>query len=116
MTGTPKAFRDPRKKRRLNPGRRRSPQTDAPKPMADDELHEIERTFARLRDLEPIHRKDADAVVRLVAAFRRLRKLVGEAVVEVDAIADSEGLTFFNHELLSRLRAEVDRWLMQRSR
>jgi hypothetical protein len=53
---------------------------------------------------------------RSVAASRRLRKLVGEAVVEVDAIADSEGLTFFNHELLSRLRAEVDRWLMQRSR
>jgi hypothetical protein len=37
-------------------------------------LHEIERTFSRLRDLEPVHRKDADMVVCLVAEVRRLRQ------------------------------------------
>jgi hypothetical protein len=77
MTGAPKPFHgDPRKKRRLNAGRRRSPETDAQRTIREDDLHEIERTFARLRDLEPIHRKDAYAVVRLVAEVRRLRQLI----------------------------------------
>jgi hypothetical protein len=73
MTDAPKpSHRGARKKRRLNIGRRRSPETDAPRPMTADELHEIERCFARLRDLEPVHRKDADTVVPLVAEVRRL--------------------------------------------
>jgi len=104
VTGATKTFRDPRKKRRLNVGRRRSPQTDVPKPMADDELHEIERTFARLRDLEPLHRKDADAVVRLVAEVRRLRQLAVDASTLATFIDSMSA-----QPVVARLKAEVDR-------
>jgi len=52
---------------------------DEPKLRTIIALQETERTFACLRDLEPVHRKDADAVVRLVADFRRLRLLLRDA-------------------------------------
>jgi hypothetical protein len=76
---TPSRVSRQKKSRRANTGRRRWPETDALAPMADDELHEIERKFARLRDLEPVDRKDADTVVRLIAEVRRLRELVAVA-------------------------------------
>ena len=92
----------PRKKRRLDAGRRRSPETDAPRPMTDDQLQETERTFACLRDLEPVHRKDADAVVRLVADFRQLRLLLRDAYMSIN-----EHDATFPREVWKRLQAEL---------
>jgi hypothetical protein len=100
----PASRHSPRKKRRLNPGRRRQPETDAPRSVLGDELQEIARTFARLRDLEPLHRKDADAVVRLIADVRRLRQLVIDAEPYVPDNDQTRTM-----DLLARLKAEVDR-------
>jgi hypothetical protein len=103
----PTSRRVPRqkKRRRTSPtGRRRWPESDAPTPISDDDLHEIERTFARLRDLEPVHRKDADTVVRLVAEVRRLRQLALDAnqlVKFVDSMSAAP--------VLARLKAEAER-------
>jgi len=72
--------------------------------MTDDELHEIERTFARLGDLERVHRKDADTVVRLVAEVRRLRQLAQDAsqlVTFIDSMS--------HRPVVARLKAEVER-------
>jgi hypothetical protein len=109
VTGSPppSSPRVPRQKksRRTSPsGRRRWPETDALTPIADDELHEIERTFARLRDLEPVHRKDADTVVRLVAEVRRLRQLALDANQLVKFIDSMSA-----RPVVARLKAEAER-------
>jgi hypothetical protein len=72
--------------------------------MTADELQEIERTFARLHDVEPLHRKDADAVVRLVAEVRRLRQLAVDAsslVTFIDSMSEQP--------VVARLKAEAKR-------
>ena len=109
MTGPqqPTSRRVPRqkKRRRTSPtGRRRWPESDAPTPISDDDLHEIERTFARLRDLEPVHRKDADTVVRLVAEVRRLRQLALDASQLVKFIDSTSA-----GPVVARLKAEAER-------
>jgi hypothetical protein len=72
--------------------------------MTDHEPHEIERKFARLPDLEPVHRKDTDTVVRLVAEVRRLRQLALDAnqlVKFIDSMSD--------RPVVARLNAEAKR-------
>ena len=101
---TDASSREPRQKkpRRADAGRRRSPETDAPRPVTGDELQEVQRTFSRLHDLEPVHRKDADAVVRLVDDVRRLRLLLRDTFMSLN-----EHDATFPREVWKRLQAEI---------
>jgi hypothetical protein len=102
MTGAPPTRHPARKKRRLDAGRRRSPETDAPRPVTGDELQEIQRTFSRLQDLEPVHKKDAEAVVRLADDVRRLRQLLRDAYMAIN-----EHDANFPREIWKRMQAEI---------
>ena len=101
---SPRTPRQKKRRRSITAGRRRWPETDALTPISDDDLHEIERTFARLRDLEPVHRKDADNVVRLVAEVRRLRQLALDANQLVKFIDSMSA-----RPVVARLKAEAER-------
>ena len=87
MTGPKPSRRVPRQKkpRRVNPGRRRGPETDVPQPMNEDELmacivlaEELSSKLLQQGNVANARRILA-ALLRLVAEVRRLRVEIKEA-------------------------------------